>query len=133
MITTSKWNFHLVETIGASSSSPSNFRLAPSPWFLPLWTLLKSLLHHPPILQFFQSQQPISWFPWRSCGLYASFMKEIVEKVKSRNVIPPVLRITAIVPEEFAIESRLIRENLRQFAQDLKIRFHIDLVPLRTF
>ncbi|KAA0035712.1 scarecrow-like protein 15 [Cucumis melo var. makuwa] len=45
-------------------------------------------------------------------GQYASFMKEIVEKAKSRNVVPPVLRLTAIVPEEFAIESRLIRENL---------------------
>lgn len=66
-------------------------------------------------------------------GQYASFMKEIVDKAESRNVVPPVLRITAIVPEEFAIESRLIRENLCQFAQDLKIRFHIDLVPLRTF
>ncbi|CAK9324238.1 unnamed protein product [Citrullus colocynthis] len=66
-------------------------------------------------------------------GQYASFMKEIVDKAESRNVVPPVLQITAIVPEEFAIESRLIRENLCQFAQDLKIRFHIDLVPLRTF
>ncbi|KGN53268.1 scarecrow-like protein 15 [Cucumis sativus] len=64
-------------------------------------------------------------------GQYASFMKEIVEKAESRNVV--LLRITAVVPEEFAIESRLIRENLCQFAQDLKIRFHIDLVPLRTF
>lgn len=66
-------------------------------------------------------------------GQYASFMKEIAEKAESRKMIPPVLRITAVVPEEFAIESRLIRENLCQFAQDLKIRFHIDLVPLRTF
>ena len=66
-------------------------------------------------------------------GEYASFMKEIVKKAKSRNVVLPVLQITAIVPEEFAIESRLIRENLCQFVQNLKIRFHIDLVPLRTF
>ncbi|KGN53267.1 scarecrow-like protein 15 [Cucumis sativus] len=66
-------------------------------------------------------------------GQYASFMKEIAEKAESKNIAPPVLRITAVVPEEFAIESRLIRENLFQFAQDLKIRFHIDLVPLRTF
>ncbi|XP_038877289.1 scarecrow-like protein 15 [Benincasa hispida] len=66
-------------------------------------------------------------------GQYASFMKEIAEKAESKNIVPPVLRITAVVPEEFAIESRLIRENLCQFAQDLKIRFHIDLVPLRTF
>ncbi|KAA0037794.1 scarecrow-like protein 15 [Cucumis melo var. makuwa] len=62
-------------------------------------------------------------------GEYASFMKEIVEKAESRNFVPSTLWITAIVPEEFAIKSRLIRENLCQFA-DLKIQFHIDLVPL---
>lgn len=60
-------------------------------------------------------------------------MKEIAEKAESRKIVPPVLRITALVPEEFAIESKLIRENLCQFAQDLKIRFHIDLVPMATF
>ena len=189
MINTSKSNFHLAETVGASNSSPSNFsktldfllvsssdqklwdfRLAPSsPWFLPLWTLLKSLPHHPPILQFLQSQQPISWFPRWSCrrchqlvfclknmlrhiwdrtqnsssftpsgkwklwignkstltrsrnrgGEYASLLgsthlswRRSSKKAKSRNVVPPVLRITTIVSEEFAIESGLIKENL---------------------
>ncbi|XP_022985021.1 scarecrow-like protein 15 [Cucurbita maxima] len=66
-------------------------------------------------------------------GQYASFMKEIADKAESRNVVPPVIRITAVVFEEFAVESRLTRENLCQFAQDLKLRFHIDLVPLQTF
>lgn len=42
---------------------------------------------------------------------YASLMKEIAEKA----VVPPLLHITAVVPEECAAESRLIRENLDQF------------------
>lgn len=68
-------------------------------------------------------------------GQYASFMKEMAEKANSslRLNIPPVLRITAIIPEEYEIESKLIRENLSQFAQELKIRFQIEFVLLRTF
>lgn len=37
------------------------------------------------------------------------------------------------MPEEYAVESRLIRENLNQFAHDLGIRVQVDFVPLRTF
>ncbi|KAF3439050.1 hypothetical protein FNV43_RR17325 [Rhamnella rubrinervis] len=66
-------------------------------------------------------------------GQYASFMKELSEKADALRVNPPVLRITAIVPEEYVVESRLIRENLSQFAQELKIRFQIEFVSIRTF
>lgn len=61
---------------------------------------------------------------------YASLMKEIAEKAINGS---PLLRITAVVPEEYAVESRLIRENLNQFAHDLGIRVQVDFVPLRTF
>lgn len=65
-------------------------------------------------------------------GQYASLMREIAEKSDCK-FNPPVLRITAVVPEEFAIETRLIKENLTQFALDLKIRFQIEFILLRTF
>lgn len=61
---------------------------------------------------------------------YASLMKEIAEKAVNGS---PLLHITAVVPEEYAVESRLIRENLNQFANDLGIRVQVDFVPLRTF
>ncbi|XP_041008672.1 scarecrow-like protein 15 [Juglans microcarpa x Juglans regia] len=68
-------------------------------------------------------------------GQYASFMKEISERsaepCKANN--SPVLRITAVVPEEYAVESRLIKENLTQFAHELKIRLQVEFVLLRTF
>ncbi|XP_061357240.1 scarecrow-like protein 15 [Gastrolobium bilobum] len=63
---------------------------------------------------------------------YASLMKEIAEKAGGNNN-SPLLRITAVVPEEYAVESRLIRENLNQFAHDLGIRVQVEFVPLRTF
>ncbi|KAL5173331.1 Scarecrow-like protein 15 [Glycine soja] len=62
---------------------------------------------------------------------YASLMKEIAEKAGAGA--SPLLRITAVVPEEYAVESRLVRENLNQFAQDLGISAQVDFVPLRTF
>ncbi|KAM5576227.1 scarecrow-like protein 15 [Rosa sericea] len=67
-------------------------------------------------------------------GQYASLMKELAEKADvSRSNNPPVMRITAVVPEEYAVESRLVRENLSQFAQELKIRFQIEFLLVRTF
>uniref|UniRef100_A0A5B7BQ61 Putative scarecrow-like protein 15 n=1 Tax=Davidia involucrata TaxID=16924 RepID=A0A5B7BQ61_DAVIN len=68
-------------------------------------------------------------------GHWASFMKEIADKAAdSRKAnIPSVLRITAVVPEEYGVESRLIRENLSQFACELKIGFDIEFVLIRTF
>jgi len=60
---------------------------------------------------------------------YASLMKEIAEK----STDSPLLRITAVVPEEYAVESTLVRENLAQFALELRIRIEVDFVPLRTF
>ncbi|RVW71985.1 hypothetical protein VitviT2T_005483 [Vitis vinifera] len=66
-------------------------------------------------------------------GQYASFMKEIADRSEACKVNPPVLRITAVVPEEYAVESRLIKENLFQFAQELKIEFRIEFVLIPTF
>lgn len=66
-------------------------------------------------------------------GHWASFMKELSDKAEARKAAPPVLRISALVPEEYAAESRLIRENLTQFARDLNIRFDIDFILIRTF
>ncbi|KAL4379270.1 hypothetical protein GQ457_02G014380 [Hibiscus cannabinus] len=61
---------------------------------------------------------------------YASLLREMAERNDhSCNFI----RITAVVPEEYAIETRLIKDNLVQFAQDLKLRFQIEFVLLRTF
>ncbi|XP_073125569.1 scarecrow-like protein 15 [Henckelia pumila] len=66
-------------------------------------------------------------------GHWASFMRELTEKADSRKGGLPILRISAIVPEEHAMESRLIRENLAQFARELNIRFEIEFVLIRTF
>lgn len=61
---------------------------------------------------------------------YASLIKEIAEKAAGAS---PLLRITAVVPEEYTVESCLVRENLNQFAHDLGIRVQVDFLPLRTF
>ncbi|KAK4426842.1 Scarecrow-like protein 15 [Sesamum alatum] len=66
-------------------------------------------------------------------GHWASFMKELADKADSRKAAPPVIRISALVPEEYAAESKLIRENLSQFARDLNIRFDIDFILIRNF
>lgn len=66
---------------------------------------------------------------------YASLMMEIADKVVDSCKLnsPAMLRITAVVPEEYAVESQLIRENLSQFALELGIRVQVDFVLLRTF
>lgn len=64
---------------------------------------------------------------------WASFMKELADKAESVHAKPPILRITALVPEEYAVESRLIRENLTQFARELNIGLDVDFVLIRTF
>ncbi|KZV14292.1 scarecrow-like protein 15 [Dorcoceras hygrometricum] len=66
-------------------------------------------------------------------GHWASFMKELAEKAESRKGGLPILRISALIPDEYAMESRLIRENLAQFALELNIRFEIEFVLIRTF
>ncbi|KAL8246924.1 hypothetical protein R6Q59_008140 [Mikania micrantha] len=66
-------------------------------------------------------------------GHWASFMKAIVEKAETRNVHSPPVRITAVVPEEYEIETKLIGDNLRQFAYGLKLRFDIEFISFRTF
>ncbi|XP_047319122.1 scarecrow-like protein 15 [Impatiens glandulifera] len=63
-------------------------------------------------------------------GQWASFMKEISNR---SEIMKPMLRITAVVPEEYITESRLIMDNLTQFASDLKIQFEIEFVSTRTF
>ncbi|KAE8707086.1 Scarecrow-like protein 15 [Hibiscus syriacus] len=63
-------------------------------------------------------------------GQYASLMREMAERNDHSGKF---IRITAVVPEEYAIETRLIKESLVQFAQDLKLRFQIEFVLLRTF
>ncbi|GJW50047.1 scarecrow-like protein 15 [Tanacetum coccineum] len=66
-------------------------------------------------------------------GHLASFMKEIAEKAEARKNQSPAVRITAVVPEEYEMESKLIRDNLWQFARGLKLRFDIEFVSFRTF
>ncbi|KAL1566566.1 scarecrow-like protein 15 [Salvia divinorum] len=63
-------------------------------------------------------------------GHWASFIGELSEKSDTRR---PALRISALVPEDYAAQSRLISENLTQFARELNIGFEIDFVPIRTF
>ncbi|KDP31796.1 hypothetical protein JCGZ_12257 [Jatropha curcas] len=64
---------------------------------------------------------------------YASFMRELFEKADSCKLTSPVLRITAIVTEDCAIETQLIKQCLSQYAIELKIRFQIEFVLFRTF
>ncbi|CAH9105700.1 unnamed protein product [Cuscuta epithymum] len=65
-------------------------------------------------------------------GHWASFIKELAES--SSRAKPPALRITALVPDEYAVESRLIRENLTQFARDVNMAaFDFDFVLISTF
>lgn len=62
-------------------------------------------------------------------GQYASLMREITEK----SVSGGFLRVTAVVAEECAVETRLVKENLTQFAAEMKIRFQIEFVLMKTF
>nr|XP_043614556.1 scarecrow-like protein 15 [Erigeron canadensis] len=66
-------------------------------------------------------------------GQWASFLKAVSEKAEARKVGSPAVRITAVVKEEYELESRLIRENLIQFCVDLKLRFEIEFVSIRAF
>ncbi|KAK1433268.1 hypothetical protein QVD17_10177 [Tagetes erecta] len=66
-------------------------------------------------------------------GQWASFLKAVAEKAERRKVNSPAVRITAVVPEQYEPESRLIRDNLHQFSNDLKLRFEIDFVSIRAF
>ncbi|XAR73891.1 hypothetical protein NMG60_11008011 [Bertholletia excelsa] len=66
-------------------------------------------------------------------GQWASFMKEVADRAESRKSNTPFLRITAVVSDDYAIESRLIEENLNQFARELKMGFEIDFISVRTF
>ncbi|CAN7082430.1 unnamed protein product [Brassica oleracea var. botrytis] len=62
-------------------------------------------------------------------GQYASLMREIAEKSANGGF----LRVTAVVAEDRAVETRLVKENLTQFAAEMKIRFQIEFVMMKTF
>ncbi|KAG6412428.1 hypothetical protein SASPL_125106 [Salvia splendens] len=64
-------------------------------------------------------------------GHWASFIRELSEK--SENSRRPALRISALVPEDYAAQTRLISESLTQFARELSIGFEIDFIAIRTF
>ncbi|KAJ4835712.1 hypothetical protein Tsubulata_021715 [Turnera subulata] len=66
---------------------------------------------------------------------YASFMRELVERADACNskLTTPSLRVTAVVQEECGAETKMIKDRLSQFAHELKVRFHIDFVLMRTF
>ncbi|GAB4847111.1 hypothetical protein Ancab_026121 [Ancistrocladus abbreviatus] len=67
-------------------------------------------------------------------GQWASLMREIVDKAADASKASSIsLRITAVVPEEFGVESKLVKENLTQFARDLNINFRIEYVLIRSF
>ncbi|KAJ0040694.1 hypothetical protein Pint_28239 [Pistacia integerrima] len=95
---------------------------------LPTKALLESLEGSPPLVHIID-------FDIGFGGQYASFMRELAEKAQSCNKMmnPTSLRITAIVPEEYVPETRLIKDILILFAQDLRIRFQIEFVLVRTF
>ncbi|XP_057809542.1 scarecrow-like protein 15 [Salvia miltiorrhiza] len=63
-------------------------------------------------------------------GHWASFLRDLSDNPDARN---PALRISALVPEDYAAESTLIRDNLTHFARELNISFEIDFVLIRTF
>ncbi|KAF5752959.1 scarecrow transcription factor family protein [Tripterygium wilfordii] len=116
----------IVQTIRAYKAFSS---MSPIPMFT-LFTanqaLLESMEGSPPFIHIIDFDIGLG-------GQYASLMGELAEKAISCKINAPVLRITAVVAEEYAIETRLIKENLTQFAQELKIRFQIEFVLIRTF
>ncbi|KAK8716733.1 hypothetical protein V6N13_044035 [Hibiscus sabdariffa] len=118
----SSWN-EIVQTIKAYKAFSG---INPIPMFSQFTTnqaLLESLEGSAPLIHI------IDFDIGLGCQ-YASLMREMAERNDhSCNFI----RITAVVPEEYAIETRLIKDNLVQFAQDLKLRFQIEFVLLRTF
>ncbi|KAL1541887.1 scarecrow-like protein 15 [Salvia divinorum] len=63
-------------------------------------------------------------------GHWAPFIREMFEAEARAS---PALRISAVVPEDYAAESTLVRENLTQFARELNVIFEIDFVPIRNF
>ncbi|CAA0839580.1 Scarecrow-like protein 15 [Striga hermonthica] len=62
---------------------------------------------------------------------WASFMKEVAERPGSGRATR--VRVSAVVPDEYVNEPRLIRDNLTQFARELSIRFEIEFVSIGTF
>ncbi|EPS73060.1 hypothetical protein M569_01698, partial [Genlisea aurea] len=66
-------------------------------------------------------------------GHWPAFIKEMAEKANSEKNAPPLIRISAVVAEEYAAESNLVRQNLTQFAGDLNVRLEIDFVSVRSF
>lgn len=105
------------------------FGISPIPMFTDFTTnqaLLDSLNDSPPFIHV------IDFDIGLGCQ-YASLMRELVEKADSYKLTSPLLRITAVVTEDYTIETKLIKERLSHFAHELKIRFHIEFVLIRTF
>ncbi|GKU99077.1 hypothetical protein SLEP1_g11972 [Rubroshorea leprosula] len=122
-IPVSSWD-EIVQTIRAYRAYNG---ISPIPMFTHFTTnqaILDALEGSPPLIHIIDFDIGLG-------GQYASLMREIAEKSDCR-FSPPVLRITAVILEE-SIETRLIKENLTQFAQELKIRFQMEFVLLRTF
>ncbi|GLU19947.1 hypothetical protein SLE2022_361670 [Rubroshorea leprosula] len=122
-ISVSSWD-EIVQTIKAYRAYNG---ISPIPMFTHFTTnqaILDALEGSPPLIHIIDFDVGLG-------GQYASLMREIAEKSDCR-FSPPVLRITAVILEE-SIETRLIKENLTQFAQELKIRFQMEFVLLRTF
>jgi hypothetical protein len=62
-------------------------------------------------------------------------MRELAKRSSSSNTCKPnnntlVLRVIAVMPKEYAVESRPIKEKLSQFAQELKIK--LQAISART-
>lgn len=66
-------------------------------------------------------------------GQWASFMREVSERAHFRKTNSPVLRISAVVSEDYTVESRLVRDNLNQFALELQLACEIEFVSVQTF
>ncbi|KAJ0096805.1 hypothetical protein Patl1_28888 [Pistacia atlantica] len=118
----------IIQSIGAYKAFSG---ISPIPMFTQFTSnqaLLESLEGSPPLVHIID-------FDIGFGGQYASFMRELAEKAQSCNKMmnPTSLRITAIVPEEYVPETRLIKDILILFAQDLRIRFQIEFVLVRTF
>uniref|UniRef100_A0A2P2K9I9 Scarecrow transcription factor family protein n=1 Tax=Rhizophora mucronata TaxID=61149 RepID=A0A2P2K9I9_RHIMU len=116
----SSWS-DVVQTIRAYKAFSG---ISPIPMFTHFTTdqaLLESLEGSPPFIHVIDFDIGLGWH-------YPSLMRELAEKADS-----PLLRITAMVTEDCASETKLIKESLSQLSHELRIRFQIEFVLLRTF
>ncbi|KAJ3673131.1 hypothetical protein LUZ60_006505 [Juncus effusus] len=64
-------------------------------------------------------------------GQWSSFSQAVAARSYTSQVAPPTIRLTAVVQTK-SPETTLASENLRDFAQNLGLRFSIDLIFLST-